>query len=163
MFDGRYLVDHASDAAFAIDRDSKVVAWNYAARRLLGHTRREVLGRHCSEVLQAVCSDGEPLCVPNCQGTKCFRNFRAFSAPSCRARQKDGGWVAVNLSTMVMPRRADHAQSRSAMAVVILKAEEGLEHGLPTARTLQIFALGRFCLTAGGHGLAVENGNASKP
>ncbi len=156
MFDGRYLVDHASDAAFAIDDDSRVVAWNYAARRLLGYTRREVMGRHCSEVLQAVCPNGEPLCVPNCQGAKCFRKFRAFSAPSCRARQKDGGWVSVTLSTMVMPRRAGQAHSRSAMAVVILKTEEGLEHELPTAGTLQIFALGRFCLTAGGHGLAVE-------
>lgn len=156
MFDGRYLVDLASDAAFAIDGDSKIVAWNYGARRLLGHARREVLGRHCSEVLQAVCPDGEPLCVPNCEGAKCFRKLRAFQAQSCRARQKNGGWVLVSLSTMVMPRGAGHAQSRNAMAVVILKAEEDEGHELPTAGTLQIFAFGRFSLTAGGRGLAVE-------
>ncbi len=159
MFDGRYLVDHASDAAFAIDGDSKIVAWNYGARRLLGHARREVLGRHCSEVLQAVCPDGEPLCVPNCEGAKCFRKLRPFRARSCRARQKNGGWVSVSLSTMVMPRGAGHAQSRNAMAVVILKAEEDEEHELPTAGTLQIFTFGRFCLTAGGRGLAVEKWN----
>jgi PAS domain S-box-containing protein len=156
MFDGRQLVDHASDAAFAIDGDSIIVAWNYAARRLLGYSRREVLGRHCSEVLQAVCSDGEPLCVPNCEGAACFSNLRAFNAPSCRARQKDGGWVSVNLSTMVMPRGARHGQTRAAMAVVILQGKENEAHDLPRAGTLQIFALGRFCLTAGGRGLAVE-------
>ncbi len=156
MIDARYLVDYASDAAFAIDGDSKIVAWNYGARRLFGHTRREVLGRYCSEVLQAVCPDGEPLFVRNYEGANCFRNLRAFSAPSCRARQKDGGWVSVNLSTMVMPRGVRHAQSRSAMAIIFLKAEEEEEHELPTAGTLQIFALGRFCLTAGGRGLAVE-------
>jgi PAS domain S-box-containing protein len=156
MFDGRYLVDHASDAAFAIDRDSKIVAWNYGARRLLGHTRREILGRHCSDVLQAVSANGEPLCVPNCKGARCFRNLRAFNVPSCRARRKDGEWISVNLSTMVMPRGARHAQSRSAMAVVILRAEEDAEHELPTAGTLQIFTLGHFGLAAGGRRLAVE-------
>ncbi len=42
MLDGRYLVDYVSDAAFAIDGDSKIVAWDYRARRLLGKNRREV-------------------------------------------------------------------------------------------------------------------------
>ena len=55
MMDARYLVDYASDAAFAIDGEQRIVAWNYGARRLLEYTRREVLGRHCWEVFQAVC------------------------------------------------------------------------------------------------------------
>jgi PAS domain S-box-containing protein len=57
MIDARYMVDYASDAAFAIDGEQRIIAWNYGARRLLEYTRREVLGRHCSEVLQAVCPD----------------------------------------------------------------------------------------------------------
>ena len=36
MIDARYLVDYASDAAFAIDGKQRIVAWNYRARRLLG-------------------------------------------------------------------------------------------------------------------------------
>jgi len=156
MFDGRYLVDHASDAAFAIDCNSKVVAWNYAARRLLGHKRREVLGQHCSEVLQAVCHKGEPLCSPDCEGASCFRNLKAFNSPPCRARRRDGGWVSVKLSTMVMPRATRDEQSCQAMAVIMLKPEEETKHVAPAARTLRIFTLGRFCLTAGGSGLELE-------
>ena len=98
MIDARYLVDYASDAAFAIDDDLTIVAWNYGARRLLGYVRREVLGRHCSEVLQVFSPNGEPLCVPDCEGARCFRHLRAFSALSCRARHKDGGWVPVDIS-----------------------------------------------------------------
>ncbi len=61
MIDARYLIDYASDAAFAIDGSCRIVAWNYRARRLLGYTRREVIGERCSDVLQAVLPDGEPL------------------------------------------------------------------------------------------------------
>ena len=32
MIDARYLVDYASDAAFAIDGKQRIVAWNYRAR-----------------------------------------------------------------------------------------------------------------------------------
>ena len=42
MFDDRYLVDYTSDAAFSIDGNSKIVAWNYRESRLLGKNRREL-------------------------------------------------------------------------------------------------------------------------
>ncbi len=156
MFDGRYLVDHASEAAFAIDGDSKIVAWNYGARRLLGHTRREVLGRHCREVLQAVCPDGEPLCVPGCEGVQCFQHSRAFTAPSCQAHHKDGRWVSVNFESIVMPKRARSSHARSAVAVVFLRREKGKSYQPPPGQKLQIFTLGRFGMVAGERGLAIE-------
>jgi PAS domain S-box-containing protein len=56
------LAEFASDAAFAIDVDGKIKAWNAQAQRLLGHTPAEVIGQHCGMVLQATMSGGEPLC-----------------------------------------------------------------------------------------------------
>jgi PAS domain S-box-containing protein len=157
MIDARYLVDYASDAAFAIDDDLTIVAWNYGARRLLGYIRREVLGRHCSEVLQVVSHNGEPLCVPDCEGARCFRHFRAFSASSCRVRHKDGGWVPVNISSVVMPKKARPSQTRSAVAAVILRGEEEEDYPSLPGQKLQIFTLGRFGLAAGGRSLAVKS------
>ena len=157
MIDARHLVDYASDAAFAVDGDMSIVAWNYGARRLLGYTRREVLGRHCSKVLQATLPGGEPLCGPDCSGAQCFRNFRAFNASACRTRHKDGAWVSVNLSTVVMPKRARPSDPRSAIAVVMLQADGKEEsQSLPEA-PLHIFTLGRFGLAARGRRLVVEN------
>jgi len=156
MVDARYLVDYASDAAFAVDDSLKIVAWNYGARRILGYTRREVLGRKCAEILQAVLPDGQPLCVPSCEGLRCFRRFKPFVAASCYARGKDGGWVPVNLASIVMSRRLRNAHTRSGVAVVFLRGDED-EHDRPlTEEVLQIFTFGRFGLAAGGHGLAVE-------
>ncbi len=156
MIDARYLVDYASDAAFAIDDDLTIVAWNYGARRLLGYVRREVLGRHCSEVLQIVSPSGEPLCVPDCEGARCFRHFRTFTAQTCRARHKDGGWVPIDIASIVMPKRNRPSQTRSAVAVVILRGEEEEDRPSLPGQKLQIFALGRFGLAAGGRSLAVK-------
>ena len=99
MVDARYLVDYASDAAFAVDGNLKIVNWNYAARRLLGYKRREVIGRHCAEIVDGVLPTGEPLCVPGCEGTRCFQSFRPYTVPSCFARRKDGAWISLNLSS----------------------------------------------------------------
>ena len=58
------LIEFASDAGFAIDTESRVVAWNALAERLLGYTSSEVIGHYCRDVLQAALPGGEPLCYP---------------------------------------------------------------------------------------------------
>ncbi len=156
MFDARYLVDYASEAAFAVDAAQRIVAWNYGARRLLEFTRREVLGRPCWEVLQAIHPDGEPLCSPECEGAQCFQSSRAFTAPSCQARHKDGGWVSVNLESIVVPKRAQSKHVRSAIAVVFMRAEREKSYRPLPEQKLQIFTLGRFGMAAEGGGLAIE-------
>ncbi len=154
--DGRYMVDYASDAAFAIDGEQRVAAWNYGARRLLGYARREVLGRRCSEVIQAVGPQGEPLCASGCEGAQCFQNSRAFTAPSCQARHKDGRWVSIDFESVVIPKRARSSHVCSAAAVVFLRGEKRKSAQLPPGEKLQIFTLGRFGLVAGESKLAIE-------
>ena len=156
MMDARYLVDYASDAAFAIDGEQRIVAWNYGARRLLEYTRREVLGRHCWEVFQAVCPDGEPLCFPGCEGAVCFEQSRAFAAPSCQMRHKDGAWIPVNFESVVMPKRVRSSDTAAAVAVVFLRCESKNRDRLPPGQKLQIFTLGRFGLVAKGSEISIE-------
>ncbi len=156
MVGTRDFIALASDAAFAIDGDQEIVAWNHGAQRLLGHAPGEVIGQRCSDVLQAVLPGGEPLCAPGCEGVQCFRRFQPYATPSCRARHKDGGWVSLSIATVVMPKRARRSLTDSTVAVILLRAEEGRQERPPSERTLQIFTFGRFRLAAGGRGLAVE-------
>ncbi len=156
MIDARYLVDYASDAAFAIDGKQRIVAWTYRARRLLGFTRREVIGKLCSDVLRAVLPEGEPLCVPNCEGARCFDRFQPFEVTACLARHKDRHWVPLDIASVVMPRRTRNGDQLTAIAAVFMRSEgENAERPL-AARRLQVFTFGRFGLSVGSQGLMVE-------
>jgi DNA-binding SARP family transcriptional activator len=163
IIDARHLVDYASDAAFAIDGGQRIVAWNYRARRLLGYTRREVIGRRCSEVLQVTLSDGEFLCVPSCEGVRCFEQFQPFEATSCLARHKDCHWVPLNIASVVMSRRARDDDQLTGVAAIFLRSD-GAKAERPLAGTrLQIFTFGRFGLSAGSRSLKVEKWRRKQP
>jgi hypothetical protein len=156
MFEARDLVDFASDAAFAVDRGMEIVAWNYGAQQLLGYAPDEVMGRQCSEVLQAVLTGGEPLCVPGCEAIRCFRRVQPFAAPSIRALHKNGGWISISISSVVTPGKARSANVNSVVAIIFLRGQQEKPGPRPPGHTLQIFTLGPFGVAVGGRGLAVE-------
>jgi PAS domain S-box-containing protein len=56
----------SGEAAFAIDRADRVVFWNRACERLLGHRAPEVLGRLCFEVIGGRDLHGNVHCYENC-------------------------------------------------------------------------------------------------
>jgi PAS domain S-box-containing protein len=150
------LVDCASDPAFAIDRSLTIVNWNRAAGQCLGYAAEEAIGQHCSDVLQAVFAHGEPLCAPSCEGVQCFRRDKPFAAAASYARHKDGGWVPVNLATVVTSKRVQSSDDRSVLAVIFLRGDEEKQRLPLLGQTLQIFTFGRFGLAAGGIRLATE-------
>lgn len=47
------LLDHAHDAIFVQDAESKLTYWNHGAERLLGYPRDEVLGRNAEQLLRS--------------------------------------------------------------------------------------------------------------
>ena len=157
MIDAYNMVDYASDAAFAIDDGSNITAWNPGAEQLLGYAPSEVIDRHCSEIIRAVLPGGEALCVPSCNGIKCFRRKQPFAASDCRARHKDGGWVSMNIASVVMPKHTRRSHGDSAVAVIFLWKGEEKQAGPSPEPALRIFTLGRFGVAARGRRLAVEN------
>ena len=58
MVDARDLVEFASDAAFAVDENSRIVAWSNRADDLLGYAPSEAIGCRCYDVLQAILPSG---------------------------------------------------------------------------------------------------------
>ncbi len=63
--DVRRLVASTGDAAFAVDGEGKIVAWNNGAVTLFGLSEEDALGRICGVVLQGHDSCG-PVCSPDC-------------------------------------------------------------------------------------------------
>jgi PAS domain S-box-containing protein len=58
------MAESTSDAAFAVDGEGLIVAWNRAAEALFVLPATEAMGRHCEEIMQGsdecgpVCSEG---------------------------------------------------------------------------------------------------------
>ncbi len=122
----------------------------------MGYAAEEVVGQHCSDVLQAVHAHGEPLCVPGCEGVRCFRRHQPFAASPSYARHKEGGWVPVNFATVVTSKRVQSSDDSSVLAVVFLRGDKEKQRLPLLGQTLQIFTFGRFGLAAEGSSLAVE-------
>lgn len=150
------LVDGASDAAFAIDDHHQVVVWNKAAEQLLGYSAGEVIGQRCGEILQSVLPGGEPLCLPDCEMFRCFRRCQPSGVPECRVRRKDGNWVIVGYSSLVMPGQVQESANGAIVAVVFLHEIEEQHVQIPQRGLLQIFTLGKFGLVANSRGIVVD-------
>ena len=148
------LVKFASDAAFAIDVDAKIVAWNAPAQRLLGYAPSEAIGRHCGDVLQATLSGGEPLCHPDCDVIQCFRDCRSYGVPNCRLQHRDGEWVPVSIASVAMSESARRLSGDNVMAVIFI---QDVATAIPVLQhhTLQVFTLGGFGIVAAGRSIDI--------
>ena len=155
------LAEYASDAAFAIDVDSKIVTWNAPAQRLLGYTPSEVIGRHCGDVLQATLSGGEPLCHPDCNVIQCFRNCRSYGVPNCRVRHRDGEWVPASIASVAMSEQGRRLSAKNVMAVVFIQ-DGATANPLPQNHTLQVFALGGFGVVVAGRNIDIAKWKRKK-
>lgn len=159
MMKAHELVHFSSDAAFAVDGELRVVAWNDRARELLGYSAEEVLGRSCWDVLQGVLPDGRPLCTPDCHAKLCFSCYRPYGVRECLGRHKDGRWVKLGLSSLVIPSASVSAHRRITAVVFLRPLEESADRkDRPEAlgAPLRAFTLGRFCLVARERGVPVE-------
>ncbi len=149
------LVEFASDAGFAIDADSRIVAWNTLAERLLGYTSSEAIGQYCRDIIQAALPGGEPMCYPGCDISQCFKRCQPYGVPSCRVQRKDGEWIPASIATIAMSERARRLNADNIMAIIFIR------DGVTTSsraepHTLQIFTLGCFGLVVGGRSVAIE-------
>jgi PAS domain S-box-containing protein len=148
------LVEFASDAAFAIDADSKIVAWNKLAEQLLGYTSSEVIGRYCGDVLQATLPGGEPLCHPGCDVFQCFQSCRPYGVRSCRVKHQDGEWISASISSLAMSARAHRLYANAVIAVVFIR-DKAIATLVPQHHTLQVFTLGGFGMAVAGRSIDI--------
>lgn len=158
MGDAFNLIARASDPAMVLAANLRVVDWNTGAEALLGYAAAEVIGRPCGEVLKAILPHGEPLCGPGCSASDCFLHSNPFAARSCRAYHRDGRWVRISLSSLVLPAAATATEPTRPAVVLFLRplAQAGAGQRAGQDGALRIMALGRFSLVAGDRCLPVE-------
>jgi DNA-binding SARP family transcriptional activator len=150
------LVQFASDPAFALDGDMRVVGWNAGAERLLGYSTDDVIGQNCGHVLQAFYPTGEPLCSVLCEGRACIGCGEKWGISACRIRHKNGKMIAAKISTLVVPPDVRKQNNGDAVAVVFLHESKGTASDVSHILPLRIFTLGQFSLAIAGEGLNVE-------
>ena len=143
------LIEFSSDAALAIDSESRVVAWNHKAEQLFGYSATEVVGKHCGDVLRTAIHQGAPLCVPDCEIFSCFLNRQPFGANGCRICHKDGSWLTVNISSLVISDQTPSATDDLVVAVVFFRDLENQPGSPQLGQQLRIFTLGNFGLAVG--------------
>jgi DNA-binding SARP family transcriptional activator len=148
------LAEFASDAAFAIDVDAKIVAWNTPAQRLLGYTPSEAIGRHCGDVLQATLFGGEPMCHPGCDVIQCFRDCRSYGVPNCHLRHRDGDWVPASIASIAISESARRLSTDNIMAVIFIQ-DGATVVPVQQHQTLQIFTLGGFGIVSAGRSIDI--------
>lgn len=93
------IVEGTGDAAFAVDADGRISAWNKAAAELFGRSEAEVMSVPCHELLQ--CSDEDGIdCSQHCVVEHWGTNNRPPVNFDMRLQTKVGRlWC--NLSTLI--------------------------------------------------------------
>jgi len=97
------IVASTADAAIATDEEGRIVIWNKAAERLLGHAAERVLGRQCHAVVCGRDVYGNRFCDPHC----ILQSMAAAREPIRRLemdiRRESGTPLRVAVSAIVVP------------------------------------------------------------
>ncbi|MCH8092137.1 MAG: winged helix-turn-helix domain-containing protein [Proteobacteria bacterium] len=157
------LAQFASDAAFVIDQELRILAWNRQCEELLGYRQDEVLGHFCYDVLQAVLPDGQPLCTPDCEAKWLLGRCRPYANRHCLCHSKDGAWVNVQLNSIAVPDALspdagpndDETRQDGVKGLVLIRPFERTLLNASRTPMLRAFTLGGFGLVAGDQGIAV--------
>lgn len=146
------LIEHSSDAAFAINRDHRITAWNDLATRFLGFSNVEAVGCNCGEILNATLPGGEPICHADCNEFCDSRDCQPYKAPHCLVEHRNGDWVAASLSSITLRHKDESVPSDQEVAIIFLR-DVATATLVPPHQTLQIFTLGGFGLVLAGQSI----------
>src|SRR5574341_1115132 len=133
------IVDRMVDAAFAVDRKQRLVAWNKGAEELLGCAARSVLGKPCYEVIRGTDVFGNQFCASKCPVFSMARGHRRtkpFNLNLPSANSQDG---RINVSVMIPAWTARdfailHRLRRSGLQTELLSRLETAHHTPGTAQ-----------------------------
>jgi PAS domain S-box-containing protein len=100
---------NTADGVFAVDSEHRIIFWNRAAQKILGFRRKEVVGRHCYDVIAGRDKSGSPVCSRSCHVMNLIQrgemvenmveNYDMLTYP----KAEDPVWI--NVSIVVIPAR----------------------------------------------------------
>ncbi len=97
------LLTNTADGVCAVGADGKIVLWNRAAEKILGHSAREVVGKPCCEVFVGRDSHGNRLCYQGCHVMTLVKQGELVQNFDMATRAKTGRPIWINVSIMVIP------------------------------------------------------------
>lgn len=100
------IVECMADAAFASRPHGGIIAWNRAARQLLGYRESDVLGHPCHRVLAGRDVFGNQFCSASCAVVRMALKREAISRFEIHFRHKSGKIVPVGATIVVIPNGA---------------------------------------------------------
>lgn len=95
------LLEHTSDAAFAVTEEGEIRSWNTAAQKLFGYSAAEAVARTCHELLDGFGSLGTRVCTPGCSVQHCAAEHQQIPGFDLQVRTSSGNRLWVNVSTIV--------------------------------------------------------------
>jgi PAS domain S-box-containing protein len=97
----------ATDGAFVISEDQRIVYWNEAAQEMLGYTAQEVIGRNCYEILKGCDDESQPICCRRCRVTAAALAGNTVPNYDLATQTKSGDlrWINVSILSTPHPRQ----------------------------------------------------------
>ena len=90
------ILESISDGVFTVDENWTITYFNRAAEEITGISRKEALGRRCSDVFRS------SICEGSCFLKKTMENGKAVINKPCFIINSDGGKIPVTISTAVL-------------------------------------------------------------
>ena len=93
----------STDAVFGIDAAGRIQFANSKFERLLGHSRSQLCGSWCAEVLCGTDMHGQRFCGADCPIPKTIADRPSISDFDLAVKRADGDRVLVNIGTSYIP------------------------------------------------------------
>ena len=90
------ILESISDGVFTVDENWTITYFNRAAEEITGISRKEALGRRCSDVFRS------SICEGSCFLKKTIENGKAVINKPCFIINSEGGKIPVSISTAVL-------------------------------------------------------------
>jgi PAS domain S-box-containing protein len=97
------IIAGTASAAFATDESGRIVVWNKAAERLLGHGAARILGKPCHEVVCGKDVFGNRFCDQECSLLRMVRKREAIHHFGMELRTASGRTLRADVSVVVIP------------------------------------------------------------
>jgi PAS domain S-box-containing protein len=88
------------DALYAVDSEQRIIYWNEGARKLLGYTEQEVLGKPCWRILSGR-RGNRPWCQRNCRIHRCVMRDMLPPHHYFETKTKKGQAIWVGVSVLI--------------------------------------------------------------
>ncbi len=124
------LLEHTTDAAFAVTEQGEILSWNKSAETLFGYPASEVLRKTCYKVLEGMGPLGTEVCHDHCSVVECAGGKTDIPNFDMSVKTRSGERRWINLSTLVFdnPRTGRRLLLHLAHDITEQKKTEELLH-----------------------------------